>query len=123
MQVLLDFKASPMPASHVETSCWTCSMTALSACNRRVAKRHCCLSAPSEPDLSLSRHPAQAHHERHGSFFSSCFGLSGACVFLCQFSVVELLAVSHSSFSLRMDVLMTEQVNQCQVAVVVFAPL
>ena len=49
--------------------------------------------------------------------------LSGACVFLCQFSVVKLLAVSHCPFNLRMDVLMTEQVNQYQVAVVAFAPL
>ena len=49
--------------------------------------------------------------------------LSDACVFLCQFPVVELLAVTHRPFSLSMDLLMAEQVNQRQVAVAVFAPL
>src|SRR5258708_20322867 len=111
-----------MPASHAIARCCTCWMTVSSSCMRRVAKRHCCLSAPSEPDLSLSRHPAQAHHERHGSFFSSCFCLSRACVFLCQFSVVELLAVTHSPFTLRTVVLMSAQVNQCQVLKVLFPP-
>src|SRR5713101_4066118 len=44
------------------------------------------------------------------------------CVFHCQFSVVELLAVSHSPFRFGMNVLMTEQMNQYQIAVTVFAP-
>src|SRR6266516_4801954 len=36
---------------------------------RRVRKPHYYDSLPSELNLSLSRHPAQAHHEQHGSFF------------------------------------------------------
>ncbi len=39
----------------------------------RVRKPHYCDFLPSEPDVSLSRHPAQAHHEPHGSLFSCCF--------------------------------------------------
>jgi hypothetical protein len=37
--------------------------------------------------------------------------------------VVELLAVTYGSLRLGMDLLMTEQVNQCQIAVGIFAPL
>ena len=44
-------------------------------------------------------------------------------VFFCQFPVVELLTVTHGSFGLRMNLLMTEQVNQRQVAIAVCAPL
>jgi hypothetical protein len=45
-------------------------------------------------------------------------------LFFCQqISVVVLLAVTHASFSHGMNMLMTEQVNQCQIAVDIFAPL
>ena len=37
--------------------------------------------------------------------------------------VVKLLTVTHGSLRLSMNVLMTEQVNQCQIAVGIFAPL
>jgi hypothetical protein len=47
----------------------------------RVAKGHCCPSAPSEPDLSLSRHPAQAHHEPHSFLCSSCLDCLGSALF------------------------------------------
>jgi hypothetical protein len=37
----------------------------------------------------------------------------GVGVFFCQFCVVELLAVTHGPLRLGMDVLVTEQMNQC----------
>jgi len=44
-------------------------------------------------------------------------------LFFCQqVSVVVLLAVAHASLSHGMNVLMTEQVNQCQITVDIFAP-
>ena len=49
------------------------------------------------------------------------FGLHSDFVFLCQFPVVELLTVPHGSFGLRMNLLMTEQVNQCKIAIDIFA--
>src|SRR5205807_1794438 len=44
--------------------------------------------------------------------------------FVCQqVSVVMLLTVLHSTLGLRMDLLMTEQVNQCKVAIGTFPPV
>src|SRR5258707_4733380 len=51
-------------------------------------------------------------------------GSLSKCALICQqFTVVVLLAVAQCSFGLGMDLLMTEQMNQCQVAVAIFAPL
>ena len=45
-------------------------------------------------------------------------------LFFCQqVSVVVLLAVTHASLSYGMNMLMTEQMNQRQIAVDIFAPL
>ncbi len=46
------------------------------------------------------------------------------CACICQqISVVVLLAVTHLTLGLDMDLLMAEQVNQCKVAVDTFAPI
>jgi hypothetical protein len=45
------------------------------------------------------------------------------CVFFCQFSVVELVAVTHGPLRLGMDLLMTAKMNHCQIAVGIFASL
>src|SRR6266571_723544 len=49
--------------------------------------------------------------------------LSRRALFFCQqVSVVELLAIAHASFCYGVNMLMAEQVNQCQIAVDIFAP-
>jgi hypothetical protein len=45
-------------------------------------------------------------------------------LFFCQqISVVVLLAVAQASLSHGMNMLVTEEMNQCQIAVDIFAPL
>ena len=54
--------------------------------------------------------------------FLILLGSLSKCAFICQqFTVVVLLAIAHGSFGLGMDLLMTEEMNQCQVAVAIFA--
>ncbi len=73
MSVFSGERVRPRSRKNVSTAGLTsCSSSSFELPESRVAKGHCCPSAPSEPDLSLSRHPAQAHHEQHGSLFSSC---------------------------------------------------
>jgi len=44
-------------------------------------------------------------------------------LFFCQqIPVVVLVAIAHGTFRYSMDVLMTEQMNQCQIAVEIFSP-
>src|SRR5437016_5494475 len=76
-RVLLGFISNPMSFSQPSNLLLACSIPSRVRYSSRVAKGHCCPSAPSEPDLSLSRHPAQAHHELHGFLFSSCLDCLG----------------------------------------------
>ena len=76
----------------------------------RVGDSYCCESPPTEPCMPLSRHTAQAHHERHDSWCSWwCCCAHLWLSFLRQlFLVVELLALVSPSCSYSVNVLVTE---------------
>jgi hypothetical protein len=96
----------------------------------------CDLGSPSGKEAALLRLPplrtGRVPLKTSGSstsrttrlLFLFLLGSLSNCALICQqFTVVVLLAVVYCSLGLRMDVLMTEQMNQCQVAVAILASL